>query len=220
MKYEIYNLFSKTIYINILEDISDEELLKIKNYIENLSYSSTSYDVTEKKHTKQLYTSSSLSKSILNNTELFFLKKRIMLEFNYFKNNILKYENNEFSYTTSWIAKSTKNQSSEYHNHNNCMFSGIFYVNTEENCGELCFENFSDKRFNLKPSEYNIYNCLNFNFKPKNKMIIFFPSEMYHKILKNNSDIARYSIAFNLIPTGNIGSPTSDSFLKLEINND
>ena len=161
MKYEIYNLFSKTIYINILEDISDKELLKIKNYIENLSYSSTSYDVTEKKHTKQLHTSSSLSKSILNNTELFFLKKRIMLEFNYFKNNILKYENNEFSYTTSWIAKSTKNQSSEYHNHNNCMFSGIFYFNTEENCGELCFENKKDDIFHGYPDGLTLQDWLN-----------------------------------------------------------
>ena len=68
MKYEIYNLFSKTVYVNILKNISDEELLKIKNYIENLSYSSTSDDVTEKKYTEQLHTSSSLSKSIFNNT--------------------------------------------------------------------------------------------------------------------------------------------------------
>ena len=48
-------------------------------------------------------------------------------------------------------------------------------------------------------------------------MIIFFPIELFHKILKNNSDIIRYSIAFNMIPVGNIGNINSDSFLKIDI---
>ena len=78
----------------------------------------------------------------------------------------------------------------------------------------------NNKRFNLIPTEFNIHNSQKFNFKPKNKMIIFFPSELYHKIEKNNSNITRYSIDFNMMPIGNIGSINSDSFLKIDIKND
>ena len=214
MKHELYSLFPKLVYTNILEDITDQQLYEIKNYLDNIQYQKIDNS------NKNTYTSASKSNFIFKDEKLFSLKERIMAEFNFFKNNILKYENNDFIFTTSWIAKSEKNETSEYHNHNNCMYSGIFYVNTDENCGQLCFENFADKRFNLIPTEYNIYNCLNFNFKPKNKMIIFFPSELFHKILKNNSDIIRYSIAFNMIPIGNIGNINSDSFLKIDIKND
>ena len=215
MNYELYSLFPKLVYKNILDDITDEELLEIKKYLNNIKYRKT-----DKYKNALEYTSSSKNNFIFKNKELIFLKERIMKEFVFFKNSILKYENNDFIFTTSWIAKSEKNETSEYHNHSNCMYSGIFYVNTDENCGELCFENFDDKRFNLIPTEYNIYNCLNFNFRPKNKMIIFFPSELYHKILKNNSNIVRYSVAFNIIPVGNIGDVNSDSFLKIDIKND
>jgi len=214
MKHELYSLFPKLVYTNILEDIPDQQLYEIKNYLNNIQYHKIDNS------NKNTYTSASKSNFIFKDEKLFSLKERIMTEFNFFKNNILKYENNDFIFTTSWIAKSEKNETSEYHNHNNCMYSGIFYVNTDENCGQLCFENFADKRFNLIPTEYNIYNCLNFNFKPKNKMIIFFPSELFHKILKNNSDIIRYSIAFNMIPVGNLGNINSDSFLKIDIKND
>ena len=214
MKHELYSLFPKLVYTNILEDIPDQQLYGIKNYLDNIQYHKIDNS------NKNTCTSASKSNFIFKDEKLFSLKERIMTEFNFFKNNILKYENNDFIFTTSWIAKSEKNETSEYHNHNNCMYSGIFYVNTDENCGQLCFENFADKRFNLIPTEYNIYNCLNFNFKPKNKMIIFFPSELFHKILKNNSDIIRYSIAFNMIPVGNIGNINSDSFLKIDTKND
>ena len=229
MKYELYSLFPKLVYTKILEDITDQQLYEIKNYLHNIQYHNLE-DITNKQlyetknyldnTNKHTFTSASQSNFIFKDEKLFSLKKRILTEFNFFKNNILKYENNEFIFTTSWVAKSEKNQISEYHNHNNCMYSGIFYVNTDENCGELCFENFSDRRFNLIPTEYNIYNCLNFNFKPKNKMIIFFPSELFHRILKNNSEIVRYSIAFNMIPVGDIGNSHSDSFLKIDVKND
>jgi uncharacterized protein (TIGR02466 family) len=216
MKYELYSLFPKLVYSNILEDVTDKQLLEIKNYLDNIKYK----EINNSINLNNNYTSSSQNNFVFKDKELFFIKERIMKEFIFFKNFILKYKNNDFIFTTSWVAKSEKNEISEYHNHNNCMYSGIFYVNTDENCGQLCFEDFSNKRFNLIPTEYNIYNCLNFNFKPKNKMIIFFPSELFHKILKNNSDIIRYSIAFNMIPVGNIGNINSDSFLKIDTKND
>jgi hypothetical protein len=94
------------------------------------------------------------------------------------------------------------------------MYSGIFYIDTRENSGDISFESHENKRFQIIPTEFNIYNSMSFTFTPQNKMILFFESQLFHKIFKNRSDIIRYSIAFNIIPVGKIGS--SDSFCNLQ----
>ena len=48
-------------------------------------------------------------------------------------------------------------------------------------------------------------------------MIIIFPSEVTHQILKNKSNVDRISLAFNLIPTGDLGYYNSDSFVNIKI---
>ena len=52
---------------------------------------------------------------------------------------------------------------------------------------------------------------------------MIFPSEVHHKIAENESDTTRYSLAFNVIPTGlmGVGSPYNILFpdsvnIKLE----
>jgi uncharacterized protein (TIGR02466 family) len=207
---EIYPVFSKPIYVNVLETISDKQLLKVKNIIENCNYTnSTNYALSNKNKFSKISTDLNL----LDNKNLSFLKKILINEFNIFKNDILKYHNNNFEITTSWISKTEPGEESEWHQHNNCMYSGIFYINTSENSGDISFETHENKRFQLIPTEFNIYNSASFTFKPLNNMIILFESQLFHKIFKNNSNMTRYSIAFNVMPVGKIGS--SDSFCNL-----
>lgn len=154
-------------------------------------------------------------KDILKNKEFYFLKKLIMIEFNKFKKEYLKYENN-FKITTSWVTKTLPNQTSNYHNHKNCMFSGVLYIQTDENSGAINFINFNNNSsFQLNRKEYNQYNATDYSILPKNGLLIFFPSEMHHKILKNNSSNIRYSLAFNFFPTGHLGD--GDSSVNLTI---
>ena len=209
---EIYPVFSNPMYVSVLENISNNQLLDIKDIIENIDYkNSTNYNLpVENKFSKI-----SLDLNLLKHKKLLFLKKILMQEFNNFKNDILKYHNNEFKMTTSWVSKTEPTKESEWHQHNNCMYSGIFYVDTKENSGDISFQTNENKRFQLIPTECNVYNSTSFTFKPVNGMVIFFESQLYHKIFKNNSDITRYSIAFNLLPVGNIG--IADSFCNLKI---
>jgi len=155
-------------------------------------------------------------KSVLNQKKFKYLKNILIEEFNIYNNEVLHYSN-EFKITTSWFTKSLTDQKSDYHNHCNSMISGILYLNTDEKSGGVSFENFENVRFKLIPKKYNIYNCLEYTFKPSNGLLIFFPSEVYHKILNNNSNIIRYSLAFNLIPVGPIGDKNSDSFINIQI---
>ena len=46
---------------------------------------------------------------------------------------------NQFKITTSWFTKALKGQSSNFHNHNNSMYSAVLYLQTDENSGAISF---------------------------------------------------------------------------------
>lgn len=207
----VHNLFSKVVYTKILSDrISDDDLMFLQNFADKLDWIKAGNNEDTINNVNNI-SQSSANNSVLNEKELNFLKCILLDEFSIFKNDILKYQYNDFKITTSWIAKNNPGEQSNYHNHNNSMYSGIFYINTDDNSGAISFEDYSIKRFQLKMSEYNYNNAPEIKFHPQNRLLIFFPSEMYHKILTNNSNIIRYSLAFNLVPTGLLGYDNSDS---------
>lgn len=215
-KYNIIPAFSKVLYQSQL-DYSENDLVDMVNFIEKSDYkSSIGYYVEKHKENQNNYYKSSVDKFILNTHFFKELKKKIVEEFNFFKNDILFYNNNDFKITTSWVSKTEKNQSSFFHNHHNCMYSGIFYLRTTNNTGNLIIEDHNDVRFKLEPTLYNFYNAREFTFDVQNNSIIFFPSECHHRVLTHNSDITRYAIAFNLIPVGKIGIEGDDSFVNLQ----
>ena len=199
-------LFSKVFYMKHLEIDTDKIISMIDNHFEN-SGTNTSIDVDN-------ISSVSISKSILELENFIDLKKQLMNELNNFFHNVMNYES-DFKITTSWFTKSQNSQSANYHNHNNSMFSGILYLQTDENSGDISFEDFNNRRYKLNVKEYNIYNCTEYQIKPIEGLLILFPSEVHHKILKNNSNIVRHSLAFNIIPVGEIGS--GDSYLNIEV---
>ena len=188
-------------------DIDTDKITSmIDNHFVN-SGTNTSIDVND-------ITSVSISKSILELKKFSDLKKQLTNELNNFFYDVMNYES-EFKITTSWFTKSQNSQSSNYHNHNNSMFSGILYLQTDENSGDISFEDFNNRRYKLNVKEYNIYNCTEYQIKPIDGLLILFPSEVHHKILKNNSNIVRHSLAFNVIPVGEIGN--DDSYLNIEV---
>jgi len=199
-------LFSKVFYMKHLDIDTDKITSMIDNHFVN-SGTNTSIDVND-------ITSVSISKSILELKKFSDLKKQLTNELNNFFYDVMNYES-EFKITTSWFTKSQNSQSSNYHNHNNSMFSGILYLQTDENSGDISFEDFNNRRYKLNVKEYNIYNCTEYQIKPIDGLLILFPSEVHHKILKNNSNIVRHSLAFNVIPVGEIGS--DDSYLNIEV---
>ncbi len=210
--YTILPLFSKVFYLKILEDLP---LNKIIETIKKEKYKNSG-EINEELNVNNI-SSISHNRNILETKKFTFLKKNLLKEFYTFKNNVLNYTKNDFKITTSWIALSNKEQKSNLHNHQNCMYSGILYLQTDANSGDIVFDDMRDTRFNLYCNSYNTYNSKSLKITPVNGMLIFFPSEVHHQILKNNSNIERYSLAFNLMPTGKIGIENSDSFINLKI---
>ena len=204
-------LFSKVFYFKVLKDLDLKRILKIAQKqklgdagihgpqdVDNMSLAS-------------------LNKSVLRRKEFKFLKTRLLEEFNFFKNEVLRFNDTKFVITTSWLAKSLPGQSSNYHNHQNCYYSGILYFQVDDTTGKISFESWNNHRYHLVPSNFNIYNSSEYTFTPRDGLLILFPSEVAHKILKNESSSERWSLAFNVNPTGKIGPKEGDSFINLNI---
>ena len=153
---------------------------------------------------------------VLEEKRFKFLKDELMKAFYSFASDVMRYSN-KFEITTSWFTKSIPGQSSSSHNHDNCMYSAVLYLQTSENCGNILFKSFANKRYYLVKNDYNLYNSTEWEVKPVDGLLVIFPSEIYHQILENKSDTTRYSLAFNLAPTGVIGNSYTDSHLKIKV---
>ncbi len=196
-------LFSKPVYSKILDIDTKRIVSMFYNYDFHRASNSNGG-------------SSSNSRYVLEDKNLKFLKDELIKEFYFFASDIMKYSN-KFEITTSWVTRLTKGQSSSYHNHNNCMISGVLYLQANENSGDICFRNYDTKRYQIHTKEGNLFNSTEYVFTPVEGMLLLFPSEVYHKIEESNSDVTRYSLAFNLSPVGLIGNSKSDSHLTIKI---
>jgi len=200
---KVIPLYSKVFYTDIL-NIDDKYFNNIKNSVKNFDYKKTN-DVDNPSLINEDF-------KILNKPEFKLLGDIILKSFTDFTKEQLKISN-DFKISSSWLTKTEPNHHSNYHRHNNCYYSGVFYIETAEDGGEIMFDNMADERFMLNKIEDNTYNTRNFIFKTKNKMIMFFPSDIHHKISKNKTNNDRYSVAFNFYPIGQIGE--FDSNVKL-----
>lgn len=198
-KENILLFFSKVFYMKKI-NFNKEKIVKILKQLEYVDSGANDHSSVEN------ITAFSKTGKLLENQNFFNLKSIILKEFNFFKNNYLRYTKTNFKITTSWVSKSIKNQSSNYHAHKNSFYSGIFYVQTDADCGGISFENFfNTNSIMIKPEDYNIYNSNEYKINIMDGLLLFFPSEIHHKILRNNSNIERYAISFNIMPVGEIG---------------
>lgn len=132
--------------------------------------------------------------------------KKILTDyFNKFIQQVFNYEC-KFAITTSWMTKLGVGESVHHHNHNNSMWSGVFYFDeyTDKSCA-LSFMNpiQSEIPVTIGKSKFNAMtkDC---SIPPKHNLLIFFPSWIYH-YSHPNLEKERKSLAFNFMPTGTYG---------------
>ena len=200
-KYEVFPLFSKPVYVRSL----DLDTKKIVSMIESGTSTIVPRGFGKTDEGKD-------SLYVLEEKKFKFLKDALMKEFNSFASDVMHYSN-KFKITTSWFTKVTTGQIPSGHNHNNCMFSGVLYVQVDENTGDIVFQTYDNRRYWIDIEEHNVFNSRDYGFKPVDGLLLLFPSEVYHVVDQNKSDTTRYSLAFNVIPVGLIGDETSDSHM-------
>jgi uncharacterized protein (TIGR02466 family) len=211
--YDVLPLFSKPLYTSNLQ-LNKKENDLISHYLKKETFNNSG--INDKKNLSNNISKGSKSLNVLENKKLNFLKIKILKHFDIYKNTILNYENTNFLISSSWFTKTSMSESGNFHNHSNCMFSGVFYINVNKESGDISFESFNNNNFLLIPTKYNIYNSKEISLTPNANDIFIFPSELHHRIEVNKSNSTRYSLAFNLFPYGKIG--IKDSLVDLKVN--
>tara|TARA_R110000822_G_scaffold132508_1_gene269750 strand:+ start:1538 stop:2152 length:615 start_codon:yes stop_codon:yes gene_type:complete len=156
----------------------------------------------------------SIDTYVLDRPDFKFLKQILYKELNAYTKDYLHYINN-FKITTSWLTKIEPNSTSNLHNHQNCMLSGVLYLNVDKDSGNIRFDSFADSRYWLEKTDFDIFNSTGWFIEPSNKLLLIFPSEVHHIVEENKSKMTRYSLAFNAVPTGIVGEKDSDSHIKM-----
>lgn len=199
-KFNITPLFGIPLYQSLVENVQTQDI----EYIKNLKYvrypSDDGYGTSDK--------------FILEDPHLINLKENILKRCRHFLYDILGVSNEVvFEITNSWGNRHKKGDSSGGHTHKNSMVSGVFYAQTDNMSGDIMFHKEKTNYNIFTPTvsvpfdndNLNIFNTEGWAIKPRNNMLILFPSTLTHSVFENKSEQERYSIAFNLFSFGKFG---------------
>ena len=131
MKNKIHHLFPIPLYESKIEVTE-----KVLNFTENVKYIRMFLE-------NGFYTE---NKYILDDENLKELKNNIMEKVDDFVYNILRISKKQkFHLENSWINKHMTNDWAQKHSHSNSILSGVYYIKTNENSGNICFH--KDKNY-------------------------------------------------------------------------
>lgn len=104
--------------------------------------------------------------------------------------------NYDFRIDSSWLTLNHRNHYSHAHHHGDSDISGVYYVKTNGEDGELVFENPN----RLVSTSYLLNTWQeSMHHKPEVGKLILFPGWMVHRVEKNLTDNERISFSFNII---------------------
>jgi uncharacterized protein (TIGR02466 family) len=204
MTVQIFPLFSTPLYAS--EIIVD---LVSLNFIKQLEFEPF---VNSGYVTKDYY--------VLDHTSLFYIRKQIEGKIEEYLRDILKFSKDiDFNILNSWATKHMPMEYAPKHFHSNCLFSGVVYLQVEDESGDIIFTDSNcsplyPRQLELNTDSYNIYNARSWVIRPRVGEILIFPSHLHHEVTINNSNTDRFVLAFNVFPKGILGK-NSIAELKL-----
>jgi|TARA_R100001463_G_scaffold54006_3_gene105010 uncharacterized protein (TIGR02466 family) len=185
-------LFATPINLSTL-DISDKEQDSIEKTLQSLKYGPTNQSG-----------GAGISKDLFlfNNKKFKSLHKKILDCVCLFNEQVMGYKKTKFKLTTSWATICNNQEESERHKHCNSMYSAVYYNKCSDSVADIVFynNNWASNNYDLETVESNHFNSSYWSIPPKDKLLIVFPSSMYHRISKSHDNKTRYSIACNFVP--------------------
>ena len=193
---ELHILFPTPVYQNCLE-FRPSELKSMIDYVSNLDWASDKdiYEGPNGETTK-------LEADLLSEPELENLRKKIDEEvYNFAKSLQIDFGKHGLKRINSWGNLQKKGNYIKEHRHNNTQFSGVFYLQTPENSGDIIFTTRNATWINSywEPSltGYDDLNSFEKRFRPQQCGIFLFPAHLDHYVTPSHSEEERYSISFN-----------------------
>lgn len=115
--------------------------------------------------------------------------------------NAMGYENVPIRPANCWANVNPPYASNKIHDHANCLFSGVYYLKTPENCGNLMFYDPREARTFYKPSvqTFTAYTADAVAHTAEPGLLLIFPSWLKHGVEPNLSTSDRISVSFNYV---------------------
>ena len=198
----VTGIFPVPIYQTILNrEISTEE----KNFFNKLERTKNSYNYNSKNN------------YVLDEEPLSTLKKELFLRVEDYFQKIITPKTNVLPYITqSWVNWTKKGEEHHKHAHSNSLFSGVFYIDADEEYDRIkFFKRHTYESLSIEPYEYHLFNSESWTFKVKTGDIILFPSSLGHLVESKIGDNLRTSLSFNTFIRGTIGVDVELTELKL-----
>lgn len=124
------------------------------------------------------------------------------------------------SIAASWALSVPPQARVRKHMHAGSLISGVLYLQTDDNSGGFIMESSRGELFGsfFVPNyvEHNIWNTASHTIYPNEGDLFLFPSDVYHKIEQNQSDITRYSIAFDVVLEGKFFHSMHDNIVEIK----
>lgn len=100
-----------------------------------------------------------------------------------------------------WANVNPKYASNKIHDHANCLFSGVYYLKTPKDCGNLMFYDPRSAKSFYKPKvpNFTAYTADAIAHVAETGLLLIFPSWLKHGVEPNLSDDDRVSISFNYV---------------------
>ena len=144
------------------------------------------------------------SGNIINNPYPEFVKllSEVQIAANAYHNKLQFRKEYEQKLNNIWININGKGHSNEYHIHAKTTISGCFYLSDSnfpirfKHPYEEMNTYYWDEEF---IGSFNNFNSGQWSITPKKNTLLMFPPWLYHKVVMNEEDSDRISIAFNTI---------------------
>ena len=151
----------------------------------------------------------SVNSKILDLPENNSLREKIKYYVNDFANNVLMLAG-EYELTQSWVSIKKPYQMHYPHVHPNSIISGVLYYDNIENPESIVFhKNIDATDYVMRPvvdrTKDTIYQHSEVMIQVDNYMLLLFPSYLKHGVMTNQSEVNRYSLAFNAVPKYQLG---------------
>ena len=188
----IEDLFKVAIYRTFLHDEIPDDLNKIFERL--TSY----YNNNQLKTPESWRTDMLTSHNVLDpNIEYSGIMKKINNHvYTYVKQ--MGYDINNVSCTEAWFNYGIEHSYQEYHVHANNHISGVYYIKTPENCGNIVFRS-GVNMYPMPNAEKNtsIYGAKSSSITPQEDVLLLFPADLEHMVEVNKTKEPRISLSFN-----------------------
>jgi len=194
---EVISLFPTPLYVQH-DAVTDEDVKSLKEVV-----------VTPEHDFTANFGVQSENNYVLDLPEYKQLRDKLAYFVNDFANNVLCFAG-EFDITQSWVSIKRPYQMHTPHIHANSIISGVLYFDNIEGAEGIVFHK------NIDPSDYvmrpalstfvdTVYKHTETQLTVENHMLVMFPSYLKHGVMLNQSQVNRYSLAFNAMPKHQLG---------------